>query len=166
MICKLNGNSAVTAQIVSSYRSVGLVLGFYFEFQTTDVNAGFQGGELVAAEAASLLVPLIGQAAANVQPIYFADDQNDNWTDAVGYFVGINRVLHWSLIGGYGDGNVLAGLGAAGLLTYKWQSGSSRYQGSGTTVPGCHIQQLVGPSPAGTDPDQLLQPDVGQYPRP
>jgi hypothetical protein len=166
VICKLNGPNAVTAQIVQEYRAAGLVLGFYYENQADDVKNGFAGGQLVAAEASGLLVPLIGANAATEQPIYFADDQNDNWTAAVGYFVGINRVLHWSLVGAYGDGNTIAGLGAAGLITYKWQSGSSSYQGSGTTVPGCHIQQLVGPSPAGTDPDQLLQPDVGQFPRP
>jgi hypothetical protein len=166
VICKLNGPNAVTAAIVASYRAVGIVVCFYYENLPGDVASGFLGGQAAAYAARGALVPILGAGAALAQPIYFADDQNDVWWDAVGYFVGINRVLNSLEVGVYGDGNVLDGLGAVGLITYKWQSASGSYANNGTTQPGVHIQQLTIPSISGTDADQLLQPDVGQYPRP
>ena len=139
---------------------------FVYENLATDAQGGNAGGIAAATAAQVNLSAVIGTPATANQPIYFAVDENVDPSAVVGYFVGINRVLPQSRVGVYGDGTILNFLGGVGLANWFWQSSSSSYPGNATTIPAAHIQQLVSAPLPGTDGDQLLQGDIGQFPRP
>jgi len=161
-----SGGKATTATEVASYVAGGIVVWFVYENLATDAQGGNAGGIAAATAAQVNLSAVIGTPATANQPIYFAVDENVDPSAVVGYFVGINRVLPQSRVGVYGDGTILNFLGGVGLANWFWQSSSSSYPGNATTIPAAHIQQLVSAPLPGTDGDQLLQGDIGQFPRP
>jgi hypothetical protein len=171
VIAKINGPNAISAAEVAAYVAAGIVVCFYYEVTATDMLGGWAGGVAAAKAANTLMWALLG-LGAYMQPVYFAADQNIVLANtsllqaATGYFVGLASVRAASANGVYGNGSFLDWLGATGLASYFWQSSSSSYEGNGSTIPAAHIRQLVGAAIGGTDDDQLLKGDVGQYPRP
>lgn len=172
VIAKINGPSAITPGEVAAFVAAGIVVGFYFEVLATDVQGGWTAGAKNTEAAVPILANLIGQEAANAQPLYLAADQNIQMANnalletATAYFVGASVVRPSAYNGVYGNGSFLNWLGGVGLANWFWQSASASYEGNASVIPAAHIHQLVGAPIPGTDSDQLLKGDCGQYPRP
>jgi hypothetical protein len=155
----------LTAAEVTAYHAAGLATGLVWEDGTTRATQGRQAG-IDDAHAADAQRAAYGLPAD--QPVYFAVDEDTDWTSVAAYFAGADSVLGTNAAGlrrtgAYGGILVIDGAAAAGFH-YLWQtlawSGGQRsvhatlYQ-NGSTVLGGQA-----------DINDVLAADWGQYPNP
>lgn len=161
----LSGPYAIGPAELEGYVSAGLVVWFFFERDSTDAQGGANAGTAYASEVNAALGAL---GLPTSQPVYFsADEELSDPSSAVPYWQGIAAVRPPSSNGCYGEGALCALLLSEGLVAYTCQSESTSFPGNATTLPTTNIQQVAQGSPLpGTDLDEILTADFGQYPRP
>lgn len=163
----------ITLQELQAYRAVGIVVWFVFEDLANDPT----GGAPLAEYHANQVFTSLGQLGLPyTQPVYYnAGDNALTWEQSPGlasYFQGLKDRYIWSptSVGAYGNGQVLSFLLYVGLAHFAWQSSSTSFPDNAATIPQANIRQVPpanGISPLyGTDLDQLMKADIGQYPRP
>jgi hypothetical protein len=158
-----SGGKAITLAEMDSYIAAGIVVCFVFEILSTDIQGGNVAGSTNASAAKAALAAL-GTSGC---PVYFAVDESTIPDLALPYFDGLTSVLQPSQVGVYGEGALCTLLQTEGLATWFWQSESTGFPGNATTLAITHLQQKYNVSPIpGTDLDEILKPDVGQWPRP
>jgi Domain of unknown function (DUF1906) len=154
---------AIDLPELTSYLSNGIEVAFVFEVGATDA----QGDETAGIEYASQARSAMSKLGVSDCPIYFAVDQDITPSAAVPYFQGINTILPASLVGVYGEGALCQLLDTDGLAEWFWQSESTSFPGNFNALSITHLWQKYNASPiAGTDLDEILKADVGQWPRP
>jgi hypothetical protein len=154
---------AIDADELALYRSAGIVVGFVFGIGAQDAAGGFPEGQ-TAAQAALTALSALGLTE---QPVYFAVDESITPSLAVPYFRGICSIIPPALVGAYGEGALLTLLKADGLASFFWQSESTSFPGNAATLPISDLRQFFNQSPIiGTDYDEILSADFGQFPRP
>jgi peptidoglycan hydrolase-like protein with peptidoglycan-binding domain len=174
----ISGPFAISAAELATYRSAGIVVGFVSEHLATDVEGGFAAGkahaqaDLIALRALSATLaadfPAVEPLDPQSQPVYYAADQSlPSPSVAVPYYLGVNSVIPPAFTGAYGEGALLILLKADRLASWFWQSESTSFDNNATTLPISNLRQFFNRSPIpGTDFDEILTADFGQFPRP
>lgn len=156
---------AIDKAELDSYLAAGISVAFVFEVGVNDMAGGFAQGVINAHLAISAAEAL----GVWPIPIYFTVDEDlPDATVAVPYFQGIDSVAH-GLVGDYGEGLLLLLLNKMGLTQYHWLSESTGFPDYAAAMASgiVGLQQLFNASPVdGTDLNNVLKVDVGQYPRP
>jgi hypothetical protein len=163
----------ITLAELQAYRAVGIVVWLVFEDVVNDPTGG---APLATYHANQVLAHLNALELPFTQPVYYnAGDDSLTWQQSpglAGYFEGLKERYLWSptSVWAYGNGQVLSFLLYTGLAHGAWQSSSTSFPDNADTLPQTNIRQTPpahGASPLyGTDLDQLMKADIGQYPRP
>lgn len=129
-----------------------------WESYASRAGEGYNAGRADCGSAEALADSLAVPADA---AIYYAVDYDADPATIRPYFQGVNE-SHRRPVGGYGSFRVVEALFDWGLITYGWQATAwSKGQHSGRA----HLFQRVGSPVDGTDVNDVLQPDWGQWPR-
>lgn len=151
----------LTAAEANGLIAAGIDIVSNWEYATTDWEGGSARGKDYGQQAAAMHLACGGPANA---PIYFSVDEDANPSDVVnsGYFQAINSVIGKQRTGAYGGTGVLNALADAGLISWKWRTMSTDFQGGAGTTTEFNIEQ-VGYYNDDYDKDIAYTDDYGQW---
>lgn len=163
----LGPGKAISKPELDAYLAAGLSACFIVEYTTTDVASGYGGG---VANAGAGLSALSALGVAGPVPIYMTCDEDlPDPTVAEPYYQGAASVLTPARVGDYGEGALMLDLAQKGLSSFHWLSESTGFPGYQEALSSglVALEQKVAASPVpGTDLNEILKTDFGQFPRP
>lgn len=158
-LAPLPNSKVISAAERDAILAAGLSLGVVWESTASRAGQGFVAGNSDAVSAEQMADRL---GVPHTATIYYAVDYDADPSAIKAYFEGVNNASARP-VGGYGSFRVVEALFDWNLIDKGWQA--TAWSG-GKRSTRAHLYQRVGAPIGGTDENDILKPDWGQWPRP